>query len=165
MNDNSIDSDQFRRACGLWGSGVSIVTTVDAAGTPYGLTMNAVSSLSLNPAMFLVCVDNGSDTLPPMLESRVYCVNILTQQQQDLSNRFAKKGQDKFSGVTWSSGVTSAPIIAQTLISLECEVSNVYEGGDHQIFCGVVRGLVSNEAADAEPLLFYSGRYAELVKS
>ena len=66
MNDTSITSDQFRRASGLWATGVSIVTTVDSAGKPYGLTMNAVTSLSLNPPMFIVCVDNNSDTLAPM---------------------------------------------------------------------------------------------------
>lgn len=155
-----ITSEQFRRACGLWASGVSIVTTTNKAGTPFGLTMNAVSSLSLDPPMFLVCVDNGSDTLAPMLETRAYCVNVLTSRQQDLSNRFAKKGQDKFDGVAWTTGATSAPIIDDTLVSIECDVVDVVAGGDHQIFCGTVRGIVTNDSVDVEPLLYYGGRYA-----
>ena len=160
MNEATITSEQFRRACGLWASGVSIVTTVDGAGAPFGLTMNAVTSLSLDPPMFLVCVDSGSDTLAPMLESRAYCVNVLTQRQQDLSNRFAKKGQDKFNGVAWSKGSVGAPIIDDTLISIECEVSDVVKGGDHQIFCGIVRNIVANDSVDVKPLLYYGGGYA-----
>ncbi len=160
MNETELTSEQFRRACGLWASGVSIVTTCDKSGTPYGLTMNAVTSLSLDPPMFLVCVDNGSDTLAPMLESRTFCVNVLTQRQQDLSNRFAKKGQDKFDGVAWTTGVAGAPLIDDTLVSIECTVTDVVEGGDHQIFCGVVREIVTNDSVDVEPLVYYGGRYA-----
>jgi flavin reductase (DIM6/NTAB) family NADH-FMN oxidoreductase RutF len=163
MNDTNISSEEFRSACGLWASGVSIVTTSNSAGTPFGLTMNAVTSLSLDPPMFLVCVDNNSDTLAPMVESQAFCVNVLTQTQQDLSNRFAKKGHDKFVDVSWSQGTTGAPLIASSLLSIECTVSAVFEGGDHKIFCGLVRNVVTNSSADAEPLLYYGGRYAGLA--
>ena len=162
MNDNAITSEQFRRACGLWASGVSIVTTADGAGRPYGLTMNAVTSLSLNPPMFVVCVDNGSDTLSPMCESRVFCVNVLTSEQQDLSNRFAKKGGDKFTGIAYSTGITGAPVLAATLVSIECAVAAIVPGGDHQIMCGEVRRIVVNDSAAAEPLLYYCGRYGRV---
>ncbi len=165
MSADPITSEQFRRACGLWATGVSIVTTVDSNGIPYGLTMNAVSSLSLDPPMFLVCVDKGSDTLAPMTASRTFCVNVLTQRQQDLSNRFAKKGQDKFDGVAWSTGATGAPLIDDSLVSIECDVSDVLEGGDHKIFCGEVRGIVSNDSVDVEPLLYYGGGYGALSRT
>ncbi|MGE0485339.1 MAG: flavin reductase family protein [Gammaproteobacteria bacterium] len=163
MTDSTITAELFRRACGLWASGVSIVTTVDGAGTPYGLTMNAVSSLSLDPPMMLVCVDKGSDTLAPMLASRVFCVNVLTGSQQDLSNRFAKKGQDKFDGVAWTAGKAGAPVLAETLVSVECEIAEVFAGGDHQICCGVVRDIVTNASVDVAPLLYYGGRYGALA--
>lgn len=165
MTEAAITSEQFRRACGLWATGVSIVTTVDGTGRPYGLTMNAVTSLSLNPPMFVVCVDNGSDTLKPMQESKVFCVNILTQAQQDLSNRFAKKGEDKFNGIAFTVGVTGAPVLAGTLVSIECAVQSIVPGGDHQIMCGEVRHIVVNEAPDVEPLLYVGGRYAVVAKS
>ncbi len=160
--DSVISSDDFRTACGLWASGVSIVTTVDTDGKPFGLTMNAVTSLSLDPPMFLVCVDNGSDTLKAMLDSRVFCVNVLTQAQQELSNRFAKKGNDKFSGVEYAGGRTGAPILANTLLSIECKVSEVVAGGDHQIFCGEVEHVFANDSAETEPLLYYRGRYGSV---
>jgi flavin reductase (DIM6/NTAB) family NADH-FMN oxidoreductase RutF len=162
MNDNAITSEQFRRACGLWATGVSIVTTTDAAGRPYGLTMNAVTSLSLQPPMFVVCVDNGSDTLKPMCESRVFCVNVLTSAQQELSNRFARKGGEKFAGVDYSIGSTGAPVLAGALVSVECAVSAIVPGGDHQIVCGEVHRIVVNESAAAEPLLYYCGRYGRV---
>jgi flavin reductase (DIM6/NTAB) family NADH-FMN oxidoreductase RutF len=160
MNESTISADSFRRACGLWATGVSIVTTVDAGGKPYGLTMNAVTSLSLNPPMFVVCVDNGSDTLGPLRESRVFCVNVLTRAQQELSNRFAKKGPDKFADVDYAFGVTGAPVLVATLVSIECTVTSIVPGGDHQIMCGQVRRIVSSTDSAAQPLLYFGGRYA-----
>jgi flavin reductase (DIM6/NTAB) family NADH-FMN oxidoreductase RutF len=162
MSEAAITSDLFRRACGLWATGVSIVTTVDAGGRPYGLTMNAVTSLSLTPPMFIVCVDRGSDTLKPMQESRVFCVNVLTAEQQALSNRFAKKGEDKFDAVEYTAGVTGAPVIAGSLVSIECAVNALVPGGDHWIFCGDVRDLAVNTDPRARPLLYFGGRYAAL---
>jgi flavin reductase (DIM6/NTAB) family NADH-FMN oxidoreductase RutF len=159
MNDHPIDPNDFRKACGLWATGVSIVTTVDSKGKPFGLTMNAVSSLSLDPPMFLVCVDNGSDTLAAILDSGVFCVNVLTRAQKALSDRFAKKGDDKFSGIEHAAGATGAPVLADTLLAIECSVKDVLPGGDHQIFCGEVRRVCANDAADAAPLLYYGGRY------
>jgi len=165
MNDSTITSDQFRRASGLWATGVSIVTTVDSAGKPYGLTMNAVTSLSLTPAMFIVCVDNNSDTLAPMRESKVFCINVLASNQQDVSNRFAKKGAEKFDGVAHAAGSTGAPVLAGALLSIECAVSNIVPGGDHQIMLGEVRRIVTNESDGIEPLLYFGGRYAAIAKA
>ncbi len=163
MNDNTITSEQFRRASGLWATGVSIVTTIDTAGKPYGLTMNAVTSLSLSPPMFIVCVDNNSDTLAPMRDSKVFCINVLASNQQDLSNRFAKKGDEKFSGIGHTRGSTGAPVLDGALLSIECAVSSIAPGGDHQIMLGEVRRIVTNESAGIEPLLYFGGRYAALA--
>lgn len=165
MNDSTITPDEFRRASGLWATGVSIVTTVDVAGKPFGLTMNAVTSLSLNPPMFVVCVDNNSDTLGPMSASRVFCINVLAGNQQELSNRFAKKGEDKFSGIGHARGITGAPLLDGALLAIECEIANIVAGGDHQIMLGKLRRIVTNEAPGVEPLLYFGGRYASLTKA
>ena len=162
MNDK-FDSDAFRKACGLWASGVSIVTTIDKAGNPFGLTMNAVSSLSLKPPMFLVCVDNNSDTLGPMLETQIFGINMLCASQQSISNNFAKKGVDKFDNIDWCLGEFGIPLISGALLSIECSIYNVYEGGDHQIVCGLVKGWTSNDADD-DPLLYYRGGYQEFKR-
>jgi flavin reductase (DIM6/NTAB) family NADH-FMN oxidoreductase RutF len=162
MIDCNITPEEFRRGCGFWATGVSIVTTADASGRPFGLTMNAVTSLSLNPPMFVVCVDNGSDTLHPMRERGIFCVNVLARGQEALSSRFAKKGGDKFDGVEWSAGVTGAPVLAGTLAAVECAVSTIVPGGDHQIVCGEVRRMIVNDAPGVEPLLYFCGRYGRL---
>ncbi len=164
MSENTISPEEFRRASGLWATGVCIVTTVDGNGKTYGLTMNAVTSLSLNPAMFIVCVDNSSDTLGPMRDSRVFCINVLASTQQELSNRFAKKSEDKFTGVPHARGVTDAPLLDGALLCIECEVSNIVAGGDHQIMLGVVQRIVANAEPGVEPLLYFGGRYAGLAK-
>ena len=160
-----INADDFRRACGLWATGVSIVTSVDGQGKPFGLTMNAVTSLSLDPPMFLVCVDKGSDTLKAILDSGVFCVNVLAQGQQALSDRFAKKGDDKFSGIEHEAGSTGAPVLAGTLLAIECTVKAVLPGGDHEIFCGEVEQVRADHAESAEPLLYYGGQYGAVNKA
>ncbi|MEM7542039.1 MAG: flavin reductase family protein [Pseudomonadota bacterium] len=157
-----ISPDEFRRACGLWATGVSVVTTANKNGNPFGLTMNAVSSLSLDPPMFLVCVDNGSDTMVAMLESRVFCINVLTGSQTEISNKFAKKGQDKFESINWRPGNIGAPVIGEALLSVECRIAEIFTGGDHKIMAGEVAELHKNDSPDAEPLLYYGGGYRAL---
>jgi 3-hydroxy-9,10-secoandrosta-1,3,5(10)-triene-9,17-dione monooxygenase reductase component len=159
-----ISPERFRRASGLWATGVSIVTTIDTDGVPFGLTMNSVTSLSLDPPLYIVNVDNGSDTLAPMLDTRAFCINVLADGQQELSNRFAKKGDDKFRGVDYVAGATHAPRLTGSLMSIDCRVSAVHEGGDHQIVIGEVVEIVTSDGGDeAKPLLYYGGRYASLT--
>lgn len=159
---NKIAPELFRKACGFWATGVSIVTTCDLAGKPYGLTMNAVTSLSLDPPLFLICVDNKSDTLEPMRQSRVFCINVLEETQQELSNAFAKKGTDKFQGVSYEPGITGAPLLGGRLMGIECAVTAIHEGGDHHVFIGEVRQVSLAENDAATPLLYYRGRYSKL---
>ena len=160
-----ITPDNFRKASGLWATGVSIVTTIDNDGQPFGLTMNSVTSLSLDPPLYIVNVDNGSDTRAPMLASSAFCINVLADGQQDLSNRFAKKGDDKFNGVKHSAGATGAPRLAGSLMSIDCKVSAVHDGGDHKIVVGEVIEIVT-DAGDtpAKPLWYYGGAYASLAE-
>ena len=160
---SALDPSEFRQACGQWATGVSIVTTADDTGRPFGLTMNAVTSLSLDPPMLLVCVDGKSDTLGPMTQSRSFCVNVLSQAQQELSNRFAKKGENKFEGVDYSSGGNGSPVLAGSLITFECAVREIFPGGDHQIFCGEVVAMHPAASEDVEPLLYFGGGYGRLA--
>ena len=159
-----VTPENFRKASGLWATGVSIVTTVDAQGAAYGLTMNSVTSLSLNPPLYLVNVDNGSDTLAPMLVTRGFCINVLASDQQDLSNRFAKKGDDKFQGVTCEAGASGAPRLAGALMNIDCRINAVHEGGDHQIIVGDVIAIVTADTESGiKPLLYYGGGYADVT--
>jgi flavin reductase (DIM6/NTAB) family NADH-FMN oxidoreductase RutF len=158
-----ISPESFRQASGLWATGVSIVTTTDPDGVPFGLTMNSVTSLSLEPPLYLANVDNGSDTLGPMLASRMFCINVLADDQQDLSNKFARKDDDKFADVSYIVGATGAPRLAGVLLSIDCRITAVHEGGDHKIVIGEVTEIITTNADDTrKPLLYYSGRYAGL---
>ncbi len=154
--------DLFRKACGFWATGVSVVTTCDMDGKPYGLTMNAVTSLSLTPPLFLVCLDNRSDTLAAVRRSGVFCINVLQEGQQELSNRFAKKGDDKYEGVDFERGMTGAPLLAGRVMAIECRVTAVHPGGDHHIFVGEVADITLPAGDDAQPMLYYRGRYASV---
>jgi 3-hydroxy-9,10-secoandrosta-1,3,5(10)-triene-9,17-dione monooxygenase reductase component len=161
---SQITPENFRKASGLWATGVSIVTTADQSGAPYGLTMNSVTSLSLEPPLYIVNVDNGSDTLSPMLATQSFCINVLTSAQQELSNRFAKKGEGKFEGIEYTAGSTGAPRLSGCLMSIECRISAVHPGGDHQIVVGEVIEILSAEVGDdVQPLLYFGGRYAKLA--
>ncbi len=159
---SDLSPELFRKACGYWATGVSIVTTVDTDGKPYGLTMNAVTSLSLTPPLFIICVDNKSDTLEPMRRSGVFGINVLGLGQQDLSNSFAKKNPNKFDGVEFDRGHTGAPVLHGHVLAIECRVSASYPGGDHQIFVGEVHHISLPDPENAQPILYFRGRYAAL---
>ena len=161
-SSKTFTAEEFRSTCGLWATGVSIVTTIGPERQPYGLTMNGVTSLSLDPPMMLVCIDLKSDTLVPMTKSGCFCINVLSKEQEQLSNRFAKKGADKFESVTWSTATTGAPAIDGSLVSIDCSVKVIYDGGDHKIFCGEVLSILP-ATETKPPLIYFSGGYKDLI--
>jgi flavin reductase (DIM6/NTAB) family NADH-FMN oxidoreductase RutF len=154
----SISPDEFRSLCGLWPTGVSIVTTRDLAGHHFGLTMNSITSVSLEPPLLLVCLANSSETLEAICDSRIFCINLLASDQEDLSRRFASRSLDKFQGVRFSAGQLGAPVIDGVLGAMECRVEDIFPGGDHKIVVGrCVHGEKFN--CDAAPLVFVRSRY------
>jgi 3-hydroxy-9,10-secoandrosta-1,3,5(10)-triene-9,17-dione monooxygenase reductase component len=160
---SDITPELFRKASGYWATGVSIVTTCDVDQTPYGLTMNSVTSVSLAPPLFLICVDNKSDTLEPMRRSGVFCINVLSLGQEALSNSFAKKNPNKFEGVGFDRGITGTPLLHGRLMAIECEVTSSHPGGDHQIFVGEVRSITLPNTDDLAPLLYFRGGYSQVA--
>jgi flavin reductase (DIM6/NTAB) family NADH-FMN oxidoreductase RutF len=156
-----LDPKDLRRLMGHFATGVTIITTRGADGTPYGLTANAFTSLSLDPPLCLVCVDRKAESFAHFYDSKVFTVNILTCEQQELSNRFAKSGGDKFTGVPTVPGHHGAPLIAGALAHIECTITDTLEGGDHVIHVGRVEHMHMDSG---EPLLFYQGRYRRLAE-
>jgi flavin reductase (DIM6/NTAB) family NADH-FMN oxidoreductase RutF len=118
--------------------------------------MNAVSCVSLTPPTFLICVDQKANSLPPMLESGVFAINILAWNQQEISNVFAAKGDDKFSKLSYSLGPLDVPLIADALASAEFRIVQTHPAGDHLIILGEAQ---STRIAENNPLLYYHGRY------
>lgn len=159
-----IDSTVWRTAMGQFATGVTIITTVDEAGRPLGMTANAFTSLSLVPPMVLICVDNNSSTLPQLTASGKYCVNILADSQEAVSRQFAQRGAiDKFAGIPYFTGLLGLPVIEGCLASVECELSEQLAGGDHMILLGHGKHIYETEAA-SEPLVFYRGKYRRLAE-
>ena len=152
-------AEAFRRACGRFATGVAIVTTLDTAGSPCGLTVNSFSSVSLSPPLVLFCLDRAAHTLPAFLESNHFVINILDQSQRDLSQRFAGRQEERFAGLDYRHGVSGSPVLTGALAVIECRRQQVLDGGDHFIFLGQV---LSVDAREGDPLLYFAGRYRHL---
>jgi len=146
---------------GLFATGVTVVTTRDRDGAPYGLTANALTSLSLDPPLLLVCIDRKAETYPHFFASKLFAVNILAHDQEELSRRFATSGGDKFGGLNFRAGRLGSPLLAGTLGHIECRIVETLEGGDHVIHVGEV---VDAEYRDGQPLVFFQGRYRRLLE-
>lgn len=157
----AIDPRELRNTMGLFATGVTVITTKDATGKPFGLTANAFSSLSLDPPLLLICVDKKVDCYACFDESKVFVVNFLAREQEELSTRFATKGIEKFEGVPYTLGTLGVPLLDGALAHLECKVAAGYEGGDHTIYTGEVQTIAT---ADVKPLLFYQGKYRSLAE-
>ena len=158
----AFDRNDLRRVMGHFATGVTVVTTHDGQGRCYGLTANAVSSVSLDPPLVLVCVDKCAESYPAFDLSQVFVVNILGEHQEELSRRFAVSGGDKFVDLACRSGGTGAPILEGALAHIECRVVAAHDAGDHTIDVGEVE---SADAGEGRPLLFFRGRYHQLPRS
>lgn len=155
----SVDAKEFRLALSHFTSGVTVVTTV-ARGKAYGMTVASFASLSLDPPLVLVCLEKGVQTHDAILESKHFAVSILRAGQQDVSNRFASRLENRFEGIAVKQGELGAPLIEESLAALECTLVDALPGGDHTIFVGRVEKTVVDVAA--HPLVYFRSGYHEL---
>lgn len=158
LNSPAKDSRAYRDALGAFATGVTIVTTRDAHGAPVGVTASSFNSVSIDPPLVLWSLGRQARSRAAFCDSGHFAIHILSAAQEDLSNRFARSGADKFAGVDWQSGALGSPILGDHAAVFECETRHQYDGGDHIIMVGEV---LSYEARDEAPLLFHGGRYAE----
>jgi flavin reductase (DIM6/NTAB) family NADH-FMN oxidoreductase RutF len=155
----------FRHAMGQFATGVTVVTTVGPHGQPVGTTANAVSSVSLDPPLLLVCFDRSSQTLAAIGTHGAFVVNILAAPQEELSANFARRGlAADWDDVPHRPGRTGSPRLHGVLATLECTVEHRLPGGDHEIIVGRVRHVQAGDS-DAPPLLFWRGRYRSLSRA
>lgn len=156
----SIDQESFRKALGQFATGVTVVTGLDKSSQPVGMTVNAFSSLSLDPPMVLVCLDKKTSNIEAYLDGSHFVINILSGQQKDLSNLFATPRPDKFDIAefeTWDSG---CPVLKGCLANIECRRDAIHDGGDHHILVGRVERLTNSSTDD--PLLYFRSGYAAI---
>lgn len=157
-----VPAREFRHAMSHFATGVTVITSVDEDGEPVGTTANAVTSLSLDPPLILVCFDLESMTLKAIRGHGAFVVNVLGAPQQHLSANFARRGlAAAWDGVRHRRGPTGSPRLEDVLAVLECTVEHALPGGDHEIIVGRVRHAQTSPAP-ISPLLFYRGRYALL---
>jgi flavin reductase (DIM6/NTAB) family NADH-FMN oxidoreductase RutF len=159
-----VDPLEFRSIIGHFATGVTVITT--AAGEEMqGMTANAVTSLSLDPILILVCVEKATHTHGVLERGGVFAVNILGSHQEEVSRIFAKRAEPEVGslrGQRFVLGATGAPVLEDCLAYLDCRVVEMFEGGDHSIFIGEV--VAAATVSDVKPLLFYQGGYHTLAE-
>ena len=154
---SKLDPRDLRNVMGTFLTGVTVVTTRDAQGRNYGVTANSFSSVSLDPPLILWSQSLTSKSHSAFRDSDYFVINIMADNQIAVSNHFAKSGEDKFSGMSFSEGIGGAPVIDECAAHLECRKVATYPGGDHVVFLGRVENM--RHRPESKPLAFGRGRY------
>ena len=158
-------SRSFRDVVGHFPTGVVVVTSADqASGAMHGVTVNAFSSLSLDPVLALVCVSRDSQSHDFLTTRPAFVVNILARRQIALAERFAGRAplvSAEFAGVPFVPGIDGAPVLGGCVAWIECRRVATYPGGDHTILIGEV--VDARLGDDDDPLVFFTGDYTSLI--
>lgn len=154
-----VDPRQFRDALGHFATGVTIVTALDENDRPVGVTANSYNSVSLDPPLVLWSIARSARSFPAFTAAQAFAIHVLAHDQRETATRFAKSGEDKFSGLEWTRGYAGLPVLPGCAARFECELANSFDGGDHVILVGKV---VNFDTSGGAPLLFHQGRFGKL---
>ena len=161
---HEVPEEQFLGIMSSFPAGVVVVTSLDREGRPYGLTVSAFCSVSRTPPLILVCVDNGSTTLPALRESGSFTVNFLSEGRELLARNFATKDPDKFADATWRHPEQlrgGGPVLHEdTVAHVACTVEQEHEAGDHWVFIG--RVVEADLIEGARSLLFHRRSFSAI---
>ncbi|MGX9135622.1 flavin reductase family protein [Rummeliibacillus sp. JY-2-4R] len=155
-----MDDRQFRTAMGKFATGVTVITT-EHDGEVHGMTANAFMSVSLDPKLIVISIKENARMLPKIQESKTFSVNILSDQQEKVSMRFAGQLKDEQYEVEFEK-LDNQPVIKDALAQITCELAAEHVEGDHTLFIGRVTEINLNEG---NPLLFYNGRYSQIAQT
>lgn len=156
---NSFTQLEFRNALGSFSTGVTIITALGKSGQRIGMTANSFNSVSLTPPLILWSIGKNTNCFDDFMSAKAFAVHILAAGQQDLSDRFATTGVDRFADIECTEGLSSIPILPHYSACFQCKMAHQYEGGDHIIMTGEVTEFTDN---GLQPLLFYRGKYHNL---
>jgi flavin reductase (DIM6/NTAB) family NADH-FMN oxidoreductase RutF len=155
-----IERPEFLAIMSAFPTGVAIVTTLEPDGTPRGLTTNAVTSVSAEPPILLVCVDSNSRTLPALLHTKRFVVNFMRDDCAEICALFASKADDKFAQIAWTPGLGGVPVLHEGAIAhAECSTLEELEIGDHVVVTGLVEAGSPPDPAQA-PIVYFRREYA-----
>ena len=154
-----ITDEEFKLAMSHFASGVTVITTRDAAGNPHGLTVSAFCSLSADPPLMLACIHRQTGSHYAFFERQAFVVNVLSDEQQQISLQFAEPAGDKFNGINIVETPSGLPMIDGCLATLECRIVNTYDEGDHTILVGSVE---KTDVSDGKPLVYFQGDYRRI---
>lgn len=154
------DQARYRQVLGHFCTGVTVITAAGENG-PIGFACQSFAALSIEPPLVLFCPGKHSRSWPVIEQTGAFCVNLLAEDQRDVSVRFGAPVSDRFIGMRGYTAPSGSPIIDDALTWIDCHVHDVYPGGDHHIVLGHVDHL--GPASDAKPLLFNRGRYTGLA--
>jgi flavin reductase (DIM6/NTAB) family NADH-FMN oxidoreductase RutF len=161
---STVGVSAFRKAMGSFPTGVTVVTVASDDGNMYGMTVNSFSSVSLDPMLVLVCLNESSRGVGLIERAGAFVVNVLSAGQQDVScwfaNRHRPAGPTMFDGVPFEPGVTGCPVLVEAAASFDCRLGRLHHAGDHLIVLGEVVALVHRP--QLEPLIFHAGTYRSL---
>ncbi|MGE7990494.1 flavin reductase family protein [Pseudomonas sp. NPDC089554] len=161
LPSTAIEPLSFREALGHYASGITVITS-HLDGELLGFTCQSFYSVSMSPPLVSFSVMANSASYPKIRQAGRFAVNILSGEQVGISNQFAQRGADKWQGVQWQDSPLGNPVIAGSLHWLDCEIHAEYAAGDHLIVIGEVKALDVQEAAVAQPLLYFKGQYRNL---
>jgi flavin reductase (DIM6/NTAB) family NADH-FMN oxidoreductase RutF len=157
-----VDSETFRDAMRSWATGVSIISTQTAA-IRHGMTLSTFNSLSLDPPLVLVCVQNNVRMMALLRESKKFAISVLRAGQEDISSRFAGRGTentDRFSGLNTFTLITGSPILKNALAYFDCNIGSMYPGGTHTVIIGRV---LAAKRFEGEPLVYWDRHYRKIT--
>jgi flavin reductase (DIM6/NTAB) family NADH-FMN oxidoreductase RutF len=160
MNPEYCDADRFRRACGKFPTGVTVTTAMGDDGQPHGITVNSFASVSLNPPMVLVCIDSRSQMMQHMVAGWHFGINILNDQQKDLSIHFSSCWGERFTNIKWYLGLTGVPLLLDVPAVFECRVESVTPAGDH---CVILGRVLHASSGDYPPLTYMNRSYGTIT--
>jgi flavin reductase (DIM6/NTAB) family NADH-FMN oxidoreductase RutF len=156
----ALDQAVFRTLMGSFASGVAVVTTRAAAGDLAGMTASAVSSVSLEPPLLLVCVDRTTDFHPSIEAAERFALSVLAADQEALSRRFASEIEDRFAGVGYTLDPHGLPLLDGAVAHIVCQRWDARPAGDHTLFLGLV---IAGAAFPRTPLVHFRGGYRWLA--
>jgi len=151
-----IDPRDLRNALGCFATGVTVITAVGSDRLPVALTVNSFTSVSLDPPLVLWCLSVHSPNLPAFRYASHFAINVLRRDQEAFGRHFARRADDKLSGIRWTAGLGGAPLLDGTVARFQCRKTQTHDGGDHVIFLGAVEAY---GYGPGEPLLFSRGQF------